>query len=69
MRILDGHGQAVSLAMVQLPLNSRRRTHQVIWHLRAGVTAAGTVGLVHAVHVEQCDATTMMRDSKDLDTW
>lgn len=62
-------GKLDLLAMFRLHLNSCRRTHQMIWHLRAGIAAAGIVGLVHAVHVEQCDATTAMRDSEDSGMW
>jgi hypothetical protein len=54
---------AVSLRLAILSSNShscwRGRTHKVVRHLRAGVTAAGIVGLVHAVHDKQGDATTV----------
>lgn len=52
---------AVSHRLVILSSNScwRGRTHKVVRHLRAGVTAAGIVGLIHAVHDKQWDATTV----------
>lgn len=50
-------------------LNSCRRTHEVVRHLRAGVAAAGVVRLIHAVHVDQCDATTVPRGSDITDVW
>ena len=52
---------AVSHRLAILSSNScwRGRTHKVVRHLRAGVTAAGIVGLIHAVHDKQWDATTV----------
>jgi hypothetical protein len=54
---------AVSHRLAILSSNShscwRGRTHKVVRHLRAGVTAAGIVGLIHAVHDKQWYATTV----------
>lgn len=48
--------------MLDPPGDSCRRTHQVIRHLRAGIAAGGIVCLIHAVHDDRCDATTVPRD-------
>lgn len=49
--------------------DSCRRTHKVVWHLRAQVAAAGIVCLIHAVHVGQRDATTVPRWSIIRKEW
>lgn len=48
--------------MLDPPGDSCRRTHQVVRHLRAGIAAGGIVCLIHAVHDDRCDATTVPRD-------
>lgn len=63
MTIRDGRARAVVLAIVELPRDSCWRTHQVVRHLRAGVPTASIVRLIHAIHLDQGDATTIPRVS------
>ena len=69
MRIPDGRGQAVLLATIELSWGSCWRTYKVVRYLRAWVAAASIVRLIHAVHIHQCNATTVPRDLSFSDVW